>query len=577
MIVSSMVFIISIARFNIDFHSTVRTNTLVCADQIKNSNLIMHPIRHVCAGVKYFIQFHLCLMCCLISFGTCWLPSRFPDYCSKNMIERSIQPLTSDELLLVSELQQVQVVIRHGSRTPISSNSCWRGYNADWHNCRETQTLDAQHTQELKELPLQIDVKYDTNGNCKPGKLLPEGYIQEQVNGEILREAYLDNSSGLKLFNDVQWSQINQSQLFLFSDDTERTMLSGQVVVSSTFDIPVTAVLKWSVGDYLVDASSCPVLGTMYAEAAQSSAFRSMNGSEQTDLLTQRLSSLWGDGQWSWNLALDCLMTSVCSSREVPGAPSDGELLDPMMMMTQELLDGIIARDELHSSFFLGYGDSIIAKTSSNKLARQLRSHLLQAVRRQGAPAATKFALFSAHDSNLMALLTMLAPSQWGGRRPPYASMLAVELYSAAKQSARQGAGLNVVGSDIEQPEDAEFYFRLLYNGKPLLVSDCGSPLCDIRVLLGKLQYATNDDDVCMQTNAEGYDDKPSSVSSSDMQGLELLFSLSFSLLMGCLIGATSMYFATKRTGSYGSYQSVTVADAEVDSDSMGLEMNTVE
>jgi hypothetical protein len=150
-------------------------------------------------------------------------------------------------------------------------------------------------------------------------------------------------------------------------------------------------------------------------------------------------------------------------------------------------------------------------------------------------------------------------------------------LYSAAEQNARQGAGLNVVGSDIEQPEDVEFYFRLLYNGKPLLVSDCGSPLCDVGVLLGKLQYATNDDDVCMQTNAEGYDDKPSSVSSSGMQGLELWLSLSFSLLMGCLIGATSMYFATKRTGSYGSYQSVTVADAEADSDSMGLEMNTVE
>lgn len=529
-------------------------------------------IRHVCAGVK--LQIHFCLMCCLISFCMCWLPSRFPEYCSKSMIERSVLPLTRDELQLVSELRQIQVVIRHGSRTPISSNACWRGYNADWHNCRETQSLDALHIQEMKELPLLIDVKYDINGNCEPGKLLPEGYIQEQVNGEILRDAYLGSSSGLKLFNDVPWSQINQSLLYLFSDDMERTMLSGQVVVSSAFDIPATAVVEWTVGDYLMDASSCPVLGTMHAEAAQSSTFRSMNGSEQADLLTQRLSSLWGAGQWSWSLALDCLMTSVCSSREVPGAGSDGEnpsntTMMMMMMMTQELLDDVIARDELHSSFFLSYGDSIIAKTSSNKLARQLRSHLQRAVRRDEA-AATKFALFSAHDSNLMALLTMLAPSQWGGRRPPYASMLAVELYSAAQQ---QG------GSDIEQPNDVQFYFRLLYNGKPLLVPDCGSPLCDVRVLLAKLQYATNDDDVCVQTNAEGYDDgdEPSSASSGGMWGLELWLSFSFSLLMGCLIGATSMYFATKRAGSYGPYQPVTVADAEADSDSVGLEMDSIE
>jgi len=233
--------------------------------------------------------------------------------------------------------------------------------------------------------------------------------------------------------------------------------------------------------------------------------------------------------------------------------------------MTQELLDDVIARDELQSRYFLSYRDNIIAKTSGNKLARQMRSNIEHATK----SVATKFALYSAHDSNLMALLTILAPLQWDGSRPPYASMLAVELYSARQPQERRQSSPSPDGSDID---DAQFYFRLLYNGKPLLVPDCGSFLCDARVLLKKLQFATNDD-VC--------NTKQSSKSSGDMWGLELSLSLSFALLMGCLIGATSMYFALKRTttGSYGPYQPVTGSEAEVDSgdsETEGLEMDTV-
>ena len=117
---------------------------------------------------------------------------------------------------------------------------------------------------------------------------------------------------------------INASRVYLRSDDEERTLLSGQALMSGFFHSDQDVILRWNTGDYALDQISpnsfaCPELATLQAAAETSEAFIAWNSSEASELLTGRLSEVYGAGSWSWADALDCLMTTVCTGREVPG------------------------------------------------------------------------------------------------------------------------------------------------------------------------------------------------------------------------------------------------------------------
>lgn len=175
-----------------------------------------------------------------------WFPSYYPQYCTKDLSKRKIPPLTASQLALVNELEQVQVIVRHGARTPYAKFSCWKDYDVTWNNCNVTELMLASPsmTDESRPAPWLFRKLYDGSpnflgGNCFTGQLLSDGYTQEEAVGSSLLEAYLQNSNpALNLFNTSVWTDIDtDEEVYLRSDDEQRTLMSGQILMHTFFNV----------------------------------------------------------------------------------------------------------------------------------------------------------------------------------------------------------------------------------------------------------------------------------------------------------------------------------------------------
>lgn len=172
-----------------------------------------------------------------------WSPSYYPDYCLKDVSQRKIPPLTAEQQSQVASLEQVQVLIRHGARTPYMKYQCWENYSVAWNNCNVTELMlaSSSYTSPNRQAPWLFRKLYDGSanalgGNCYTGQLISDGYEQEISNGEFLRQAYLE--SELALFNTSVWTEINTDELiYLRSDDEQRTLMSGQLLVHGMFNV----------------------------------------------------------------------------------------------------------------------------------------------------------------------------------------------------------------------------------------------------------------------------------------------------------------------------------------------------
>ncbi len=175
-----------------------------------------------------------------------YFPSTVPAYCNHDPASvRTIPPLNSSQLALVSNLEQVQVLIRHGARTPYTNYQCWNGYNIVWNNCNVTELMLASPslTDPNRPAPWLFRKLYDGspnyfNGNCYTGQLVSEGYTQEEANGQYLYDAYLGPNANMKLFPTNSWTDIDTDSLvYLRSDDEQRTLMSGQILLHTFFNV----------------------------------------------------------------------------------------------------------------------------------------------------------------------------------------------------------------------------------------------------------------------------------------------------------------------------------------------------
>jgi hypothetical protein len=180
-------------------------------------------------------------LCASVAHG--WLPSTPPAYCSKDIASKQVPPLAADELAQVVELKQVQVMIRHGARTPYALFPCWKDYDVSWNNCNVTELMIESPSMTAPNRPAEWLFRklYDGSanylgGNCLTGQLLTEGYEQEMTNGEILYNAYI--AGALPLFPTNDWEELNTTtEIYLRSDDEQRTLMSGQIMLHSFLNV----------------------------------------------------------------------------------------------------------------------------------------------------------------------------------------------------------------------------------------------------------------------------------------------------------------------------------------------------
>lgn len=208
--------------------------------------------------------------------------SVYPPYCStpEQMAARDIPVLdNSAKYGLDAQLVHITAVIRHGARTPWTSDlHCWENYWTDpetgsW-NCDLTTWLAPPSPrvveQEMEETMdtsgsgamFLFEKQYNSllyprnnltnllNGTCQLGQLLLMGYEQQITNGKQFRQAYVYDSKNLTAEGlqtdprmhliDVASSDVstdddsfsgdsqpwNRRNLYLRADDDQRTVVS---------------------------------------------------------------------------------------------------------------------------------------------------------------------------------------------------------------------------------------------------------------------------------------------------------------------------------------------------------------
>jgi len=118
------------------------------------------------------------------------LDKAYPKYCAKNMDVSKIQPLQVSNANDF-DLIQVQVVVRHGARTPCFADLCWNDYDEEWNcNIRDVMypeliqphdiTLLSHH--DFEKIYTKGQTKF--KGNCSFGQMIDEGYFQQIENAK---------------------------------------------------------------------------------------------------------------------------------------------------------------------------------------------------------------------------------------------------------------------------------------------------------------------------------------------------------------------------------------------------------
>jgi len=435
------------------------------------------------------------------------------------MEERRIPPLLPDANYGESQLVHVTAVIRHGARVPWSGDiQCWANYTETW-NCDKSTLTTAGMLEPHKTAPLLLlDKRYNAlkdsednlqnslQGSCQEGQMIAQGVAQQVTNGDILRAAYWDTEHRQQRLwedEDKPWETV-----YYRSDDEERTVASGQTLLSSMFsdeldDLSHAPRIAVHTADYWRDIVApneglCPRLTELRERAMGSEEYRQFNTSIESRVLRNFLANEL-DMPWR-GAGIDCLMTTMCTDRDLPPQIDDFQEGDEnTKYFPKDDMDyGTNLFSRIYNFFVTSY--AIMAKHDNaafSKLAMApLWTEILDNV--NGAligqeqlccpvRKTPKLALFSGHDTTLIPLLASIGvyDESW----PPYASMMVLEIHQI----------------NIDNRKNKDLYltnngFRLIYNGEVLTHKVAGCPpetdICDFSMLAVLLdEFATLDRD----------------------------------------------------------------------------------
>jgi hypothetical protein len=396
-------------------------------------------------------------------------------------------------------------------------------------------------------------------GTCQVGQLTLRGFEQQRYNGRLLRNAYVkydkqvlnsNKDPDMILFDfdeeedETQYGQrvYDDPSVYFRSDDDQRTIMSGQALLGEMFgDImahhlnldankhnPVIRVHTSDRNrDFLApNEEICPRLPQVEHEAKQSQEWIEKFETSEEARIMKKFADEYLSGWWRYadaDVAMDCFMTTACSDRTLPYAldvdqsGSDQNLIDKYR---SGLVDRWVQFHTDRESFIYEYNSYEYSKIVTNPIWNDILSGLLvfaDADKHEMAKAwpdlrePSKFALYSAHDSTIMALLASLGHGVWDGHVwPAYASMFNIEIYQL---------DLGPVESDHKWELDEMFptktAFRLVYNGQVLDHNIAGCPdeeeLCDIDMLIVhvfRFSNITDWEDVCKVKSFVDQDDQ---------------------------------------------------------------------
>jgi len=526
----------------------------------------------------------------------------YPAYCSipSEMDTRSIPPLSPNIHVGDTRLAHVTAVIRHGARTPWEKMQCWDDYDEIWDcdlttflsppspNVIEeeeqnsyTATSDAMFLFEKRYDALLLPQENELRGTCQKGQLLLRGYDQELVNGQFLREAYVFDGSNmdhditmrlLDLKADIR--PYDEPILRYRSDDDQRTLMSGQVLLRGMFGSEFVEHAQKHEGQFPIvplhvadrskdildpNRAECPALNDLYDAAVASADFKAMNTStDYRRLYTMIQKEL---GVKSIPSPLDCLMTTICTDRKLPDIIDD--YYHKSANKTSDQWDATYGNNRFDRLSKLAiqtevfpflHNDAIFSKLGMGPLWAEILDEILPIMEGGDRGAArNKLHLISGHDSTIIPLLASLGIwnlDQW----PPYASMVSLELHEF------------IDGRTDRDVFPSYYAFRIVYNGRVLTDQIAGCPddhdLCDFEVLKKLLQpFAIREGRKCeaTKTTAQLLETKASQLFSSSSGMWLYLGTIAMSIAVGFygarIFKRPSYHGGVTETTEFGGYQ----------------------
>ncbi|ORX49787.1 phosphoglycerate mutase-like protein [Hesseltinella vesiculosa] len=389
------------------------------------------------------------------------------------------------EPLMGADLVHVQLVIRHGDRTPLNPIIA---DNTVWDSCSrqlDTMTLADKGSLLLPLEDIGMAVQQRTfippenkksfasvmyQGNCDQGQLTDGGKAMHVELGEMLREIYVEQLDYLN-------PEFDQDDFYLRSTNLWRTKNSAEALLKGLYPAPfwqdgrVLPMLTWPslIENMSPNEEVCPRIDDLTQDALKEPEWKIYE--KRYKPLTDRVSRVLNDTMLNAGY-VDVLMTRVCHDKPLPCS------INPITQKREG--SDCIQRNEANEIMNIGSLQYVWVNRDSPQateidklsigsflydLATEIRAAMVEHT------LDHKFSIYSAHDSSLGAILGSFNASDSQMLWPPYRSNMLIELW--------------------KQKYSNSYKIRVLYNGQTLIVNTndewCDLNECDASTFLKRL------------------------------------------------------------------------------------------
>ncbi|KAI9823400.1 MAG: hypothetical protein M1826_007756 [Phylliscum demangeonii] len=388
-------------------------------------------------------------------------------------------PYTAEELTRLYpeglQLQLVQVLLRHGERTPVSSRFQKAGLSPFWPYCAAAKRLssvtmthaDASGWDQLEwkrhletftdddEPVVASGPQGQVHGICIPGELTDKGRASTLALGQRLRHLYVDQLRFMpEAIKDASILYLRTTPVPRALESMQQTFWGMYPAATRAADFPVPMILTRAPADetLFLNDGNCRRFAQLSRAFATRAASR-WNESKEMDYLNSLLAKWMPDG--AERVAVDSaprlsgIMDTISSTQSHgPGTRLPKEFYDPR---AREIIDRI-AVEEWYAGFqesteyrMLGIGgllgDMVSRMVGSVEGNSYDGSAEVADDSRALDPTRPKirFGLSGCHDTTLAATLTSLGAFE-GERWPPFTSHIAMEMFRQADHHPRADA-----------------------------------------------------------------------------------------------------------------------------------------
>ncbi|XP_063161574.1 lysophosphatidic acid phosphatase type 6 isoform X2 [Candoia aspera] len=356
------------------------------------------------------------------------------------------------------ELKLVQVLFRHGARTPLKPIPAVQ--QVEWDPALleiPDQTKFHYTVTNLTGGPRPYS-PYEENyrktllkGGVLAGQLTKVGMLQMFALGERLRKRYIEESNFLS-------SSYKPSEVFIRSTNIVRNLESTRCLLAGLFQQqkePVTIVTDEAESEILYpNPMNCQQLKHRHRDRLASVNLH-QDIAEDLKNIKQKM-GISNEQEVDFFLLLDNIFAE--QAHDLPSCPV---LKNFMQLIEQRAVDSFL--------YVTKYSSREILQMSVGPLLYAVEENIRKAIESSSFDSNTrKLILYAVHDVTLFPLL--MAMGVFNSKWPPYAADVTLELYQHSK----------------------DWFIRLIYNGEELIPRGCKDGFCPLEDFLNALSvYST--------------------------------------------------------------------------------------